>query len=724
MFKALGNFLHRTPWWALILTGIFTVLLLGVMSAPVNVLRLGQAGESSEMNRAIKQEIDNALGESALGVAEGVVTAMRERATDPARRAELDHALEKIAESRAELFEVEAEAVRAGKEAIEEHADIAREIAETVRGTARETLREVTITAFESARDAAESVLDAAKERLDTLESTRRDVAEALAAAKVPSEDALKQIDAQIVEAQKERDAAKKAFDTLSEKLARAKDRKVEPPPAPKAPPPPAPPTPPTSPKPNKGAASATIGSGGNAINGNLGNTDAKRKIVLADGGIEVDVPPPPKPPLPPLPPELRQEIRAKVASDVRRMGVGGVILLLFFPLFVMTMIAKFFIDRSRRAEVFAASQQEVAEAQSARRQIMEAKLQALQAQVEPHFLYNTLANVQALTEVDPPAANKMVGHLIAYLRSALPKMRENTSTVGQEIELVRAYLNILKMRMGDRLSFEIDCTPEVATLPFPPMMLPSLVENAVKHGLEPQREGGHIIVRVVREGERIRMTVSDNGRGLSATPTQTSGGVGLDNIRSRLLAMFGSAASLRLESNAPQGVVATVEVPVDQASAQPAASAAAPSPQSFAAKTWRVAANTHRVWTGILVKTFVVALVCIGVLFLLAIMAMATGQLPLEVLGTEIGGVEGMAFGTVALMFAFAILVLVVLLVIGIIYGLGVMAVVVVIGTLVAFLISLFPVLAPIGVVGFLIYWFWWRKKKAKGATLKKEVP
>lgn len=742
MFRALGNFLHRTPWWALIVIGLLTMLMLAVMSAPVNVMRLAKTGESTEMNRAIKLEIDNAFGESALGVAEGVVMAMRERATDPARKAELDHALEKIAESRAELFEVEAEAARAGKEAVQEQAQAARDIAESVRGAAREAAREVATTAIERARDAAESVLDAANERLETLESTRREVADALSSAKVPSEEALKQIDAQIVEARIQRDGARKAFETLSEKLAHTKDRKAPASPAPKspvlpppppAPPPPAPPAPPaapTPPKPGKGAASASVGSDGINIDGKLGGTNVKGKVVLGENsGIEIAIPPPPSPPsapLPPLPPELRQEIRAKVASDVRRMGVGGVLILMFFPLFVMTLIAKFFIDRSRRAQAFAEVQQEVAETQSARRQIMEAKLQALQAQVEPHFLYNTLANVQALTEVDPPAANKMVGHLIEYLRSALPKMRENTSTIGQEVELVRAYLNILKMRMGERLAFNIDCPDDVALLPFPPLMLPSLVENAVKHGLEPQREGGRIEVIAQREGERLRVIVRDTGRGLGEASAQAGSGVGLDNLRQRLQAMFGDKARLTLESNTPQGVIATVEVP---ASGTPAMSPIAPdaapaAPKTFAAKTWHVATKTHSVWANILVKTFVVALILLGALFLVALVGLATNLWPVEFMGHELAGIEGMALGTVVLLFAFAVVALALLLVIGIVYGLGFVAVALVIGIPVIVLLSLFPVLAPFAIGGFVVYWFWLRKKKSADNALNKEMP
>src|SRR5207342_2310370 len=204
-----------------------------------------------------------------------------------------------------------------------------------------------------------------------------------------------------------------------------------------------------------------------------------------------------------PLPPELKQEIRRKVQGDVWRMGLGAGLILIFIPLFILLVVSKFFIDRSRAAQRMAEMKRKEADYHRMSQQVTEAKLSALQAQVEPHFLYNTLASVQALTEVDPAQANAMTGHLIQYLRNALPKMRESVSTVGQEIELVRAYLNILQMRMGKRLSFEIAVPPELMDAPFPPLMLPSLVENAIKHGLEPQRDGGMVTITASVRGKR-----------------------------------------------------------------------------------------------------------------------------------------------------------------------------------------------------------------------------
>jgi len=261
----------------------------------------------------------------------------------------------------------------------------------------------------------------------------------------------------------------------------------------------------------------------------------------------------------PPLPPEVRADIQRKVSGDLTRIGIGAGLILILIPLFVVMVVSKFFIDRSRAAQRMAEMKRKEADYHRMSQQVTEAKLAALQAQVEPHFLYNTLASVQALTEVDPAQANAMTGHLIQYLRNALPKMRESVSTVGQEVELVRAYLNILQMRMGKRLSFDIAVPPELMELPFPPLMLPSLVENAIKHGLEPQREGGMVTITGQVEGGTLRMIVADTGRGFGDT---LGAGVGLTNIRERLKALYGSSARLVMEENAPRGVVASIEVP------------------------------------------------------------------------------------------------------------------------------------------------------------------
>jgi LytS/YehU family sensor histidine kinase len=184
-----------------------------------------------------------------------------------------------------------------------------------------------------------------------------------------------------------------------------------------------------------------------------------------------------------------------------------------------------------------------------------------MQAQVEPHFLFNTLASVQFLTETDPPKAGLMLGHLLAYLRAALPQLRSNSTTLGQESDLAQAYLSIMRMRMGPRLSFVIDIPAELRPHGFPPMLLMSLVENAIKHGIEPQAEGGTVRLEARRHTDRIAVSVVDDGHGLA---DKIGNGVGLTNLRGRLRALYADQARFTLEELAPHGARATVELPYD----------------------------------------------------------------------------------------------------------------------------------------------------------------
>ena len=163
----------------------------------------------------------------------------------------------------------------------------------------------------------------------------------------------------------------------------------------------------------------------------------------------------------------------------------------------------------------------------------MESELKLMQAQIEPHFLFNTLASVQFLTETDPPQASRLLGHLLSYLRAALPQMRSASTTLGQEIEFAEAYLNILRMRMGPRLDFSIDVPEPLRTHPFPPVLLISVVENAVTHGLEPLAAGGHVTHRrppgrrpPAGHGDRHRIRPVRANRGPAtawASPTSAS---------------------------------------------------------------------------------------------------------------------------------------------------------------------------------------------------------
>jgi len=182
-----------------------------------------------------------------------------------------------------------------------------------------------------------------------------------------------------------------------------------------------------------------------------------------------------------------------------------------------------------------------------------------MQAQVEPHFLFNTLANVQHLVETDPPEASRVLDSLIKYLRAALPQMRESTTNLGRELEMARAFLEINRVRMGSRLQFAIEVPETLKTHAFPPMMLISLVENAVKHGVDPCCDCGTITIRAREDEGRLRVSVEDTGEGIKP---KKGGGVGLSNIRERLKALYGTSARLVIEEREPRGVVASIEVP------------------------------------------------------------------------------------------------------------------------------------------------------------------
>ena len=198
---------------------------------------------------------------------------------------------------------------------------------------------------------------------------------------------------------------------------------------------------------------------------------------------------------------------------------------------------------------------------QALQAQMCEAQLTALQAQIEPHFLFNTLANVKRLYETAPDQGREMLASLINYLRAALPAMRESGSTLGRELELARSFLTILKMRMRERLVFSIDHDPSLANARVPPMVLPTLVENAIKHGLSPLPEGGRIDIHARREGDELLVEVRDNGAGFSGS---TGAGVGLANTRSRLSALYGARAKMTLTAGAPRGVTASIRLPVE----------------------------------------------------------------------------------------------------------------------------------------------------------------
>lgn len=197
-------------------------------------------------------------------------------------------------------------------------------------------------------------------------------------------------------------------------------------------------------------------------------------------------------------------------------------------------------------------------------RSSLQARLSALQAQVEPHFLFNTLANLKYLIRTDQQAAQDMLDHLVGYLQNAMPDMRSVSSTVGREMDLVSDYLAVMRIRMGTRLRFAVEVAEELRRLPVPPAMLISLVENAIKHGLERASRPGLITVSARKmsngKGALLSLSVIDDGVGLTE---QAGQGTGLANIAERLLLLYGREASLAVKPVDGQGVRAVLTLPI-----------------------------------------------------------------------------------------------------------------------------------------------------------------
>jgi signal transduction histidine kinase len=200
-------------------------------------------------------------------------------------------------------------------------------------------------------------------------------------------------------------------------------------------------------------------------------------------------------------------------------------------------------------------------ERETLQRQAADARLALLTAQIQPHFLLNTLANVQELIESGSPQAVPVFRSLIEYLRACMPRLQQADATLGDEEKLVRAYLDLMHMRMPDRLAFSVEIAPELRTLRFPPMALLTLVENAVRHGIDPACEGGRVDVGAARvDPGTVRLWVADSGVGLSE---QAGEGQGLANLKARLRAFFGETARVELTEQVPHGVRAEIRVPV-----------------------------------------------------------------------------------------------------------------------------------------------------------------
>lgn len=202
--------------------------------------------------------------------------------------------------------------------------------------------------------------------------------------------------------------------------------------------------------------------------------------------------------------------------------------------------------------------QRRMNEMESEKRQ-MEAQLKMLQAQIEPHFLFNTLANVSSLIDSDPALSKKLLERLNDWLRIALLRTRSESTMLGDELEMLENYLQILKVRFGERLRWSVDVDGAARSKVFPPMLLQPLVENAVRHGIEPKIGGGEIHVRATQTDTTLRIEVSDTGVGLVSNE---GGGAGLENVRARLATLFNGQGHLMIEAKATGGVTAILELP------------------------------------------------------------------------------------------------------------------------------------------------------------------
>ena len=237
-----------------------------------------------------------------------------------------------------------------------------------------------------------------------------------------------------------------------------------------------------------------------------------------------------------------------------------------FFLVFA-SLIIKAVAGGKRSAELTASQAIQRAEKEQLERTVAEAHLEALQAQIEPHFLFNSLASIDQLILTDPPRASRMQQSLIRYLRAAMPQMRGDGGrpTLGQQVDLSRAFLEIMAVRMDERLQTAMNVPEGLRSAVFPSMMLQTLVENAIKHGLEPKAEGGRLEIRAEIVDGQLAVRVCDTGRGFAPN---ARGGVGLANIRERLQAMYKGRAELVITVPPEGGTCATITVPYEVAPA------------------------------------------------------------------------------------------------------------------------------------------------------------
>ncbi len=250
----------------------------------------------------------------------------------------------------------------------------------------------------------------------------------------------------------------------------------------------------------------------------------------------------------------------------VIKSGEGIMVLM---SIFISLFAGIFFWNQSKLAELEAEQEKEKARTAAIEKQAMQAQLQLLQAQIEPHMLFNTLANLQGLIAIDTARAQHMLEQLIHYLRASLHSSRTEQTTLKHEFALLESYLELLAIRMGKRLTYETLLPTDLADQIIAPMLLQPLVENAIKHGVEPKMDGGKVTVIAERTGDFLHLKVIDTGLGLPPDydeqhrPEHHQSHVGNANVRERLLALYGPQAQLHISNNSPQGVIAHLCIPL-----------------------------------------------------------------------------------------------------------------------------------------------------------------
>jgi LytS/YehU family sensor histidine kinase len=222
-----------------------------------------------------------------------------------------------------------------------------------------------------------------------------------------------------------------------------------------------------------------------------------------------------------------------------------------------------YFHTRAEMAQARARLQDEELRRVENEQRLTAAELKLLQAQIEPHFLFNTLSNVLQLVDANPPGAKRMLLNLTSYLRASLQRTRSGATTLGEELDLVNAYCEIQAVRMGPRLTFRVECPAALRGVALPPLLLQPLVENAVRHGLEPQPAGGDVCVRIAQAGDILHLEVIDTGLGLKAG---SAPGIGLANVHDRVRAISHGRGTMVTKPNSPSGMCVHIELPLSAA--------------------------------------------------------------------------------------------------------------------------------------------------------------